>query len=477
LVVALGLAGCGSDGGSSGGSDTGGSGGEAGTGGAFEPPAFNEWIKYEPEGAVCSDGSPYKFWVKFSETSENLIIFLEGGGACWDYESCSGATGIRGAANRNGLRDDYATAHREEAGLVFDVDAVYPLLNTDPEVSPMADWNKVFVPYCTGDIYSGDRVAIYENPNEGEPDLEYRHVGHLNMLAMIDMIDGMFDRVPKMFVGGCSAGGVGALSNYYFLRTGIQGVEKGYLLDDSGPVFPSNEPTSRSGPLYDTIRDSWGLDALIDSVPQAAVLREDFGQLSAVLADEFPDDRLALTVFRMDYSFSLYSYERFYTRYIDEIVLYEGPGLGLDQYNWLDRNAVHTLFWDDIDLFTSLAETKPNFGYFIPFYRETNNSHCVTVPGLEELPLEDALTLYLTDFGSLAWLGSEIGDTNIHDFVDALLDDEVPIHSAFEGESEGHYAACAPGNGYSEAACRDAVCERLSPKRRIEQGCPETPSR
>ena len=127
--------------------------------------------------------------------------------------------------------------------------------------------------------------------------------------------------------------------------------------------------------------------SVVDSVPEAAELREDFGQLSAVLADEFPDDRLALTVFRMDYNFSLYSYERFYTRVFDEIVLYDGPGLGLDQYNWLDRNAVHTLFWDDIDLFTSLAETKPNFGYFIPFYRETNNSHCVTVPGLEELPL------------------------------------------------------------------------------------------
>ncbi len=74
-------AGCGSDSSSSG----------------FEPPEFGAWVKYEPEGATCSNGSQYAFYVDFSETSDNVIVFFMGGGGCWDYESCVGG-GARGAA-------------------------------------------------------------------------------------------------------------------------------------------------------------------------------------------------------------------------------------------------------------------------------------------------------------------------------------------------------------------------------------------
>jgi len=455
LVLGLVAAGCGSD--SSATAGSGGSGGAGGGGGAaFVPPEFGSWVKYEPEGATCSDGSPYKFWVEFSETSDNVIIFFEGGGACWDYESCSGNGGARGAANTNGLRDDYAEAHAEIAGLTINVNQIYPLLNSDSAVSPMADWNKVFVPYCTGDIYGGTRIETYANPNEGEEDLEFRHVGHLNILKMTEMLDEMFRDVPKMFIGGCSAGGIGSLVNYYFLRTGISGVQKGYLLDDSGPAFPSKELTSRSLPLYETIRPSWDVDSVIDAAPQSARLRDDFGQLAGILAEEFPDDRLATTFFRMDYNFSLYSYERFYTRDGEEIILYTGDGLGLDENISLDRAAVHSLFWDDIPLFRNLADSKNNLAYYIPFYRDTNSSHCVTIPGFEEVSLGEALDLFQNDFGTLAWAGSEIGDMNLRDYVDHLLNDDEPLESHFEEEGEGPFVPCTP-TAFDAAACEAAV--------------------
>ena len=423
---------------------------------AFVAPAFGEWVQFEPEGALCSDGSPYKFWVEFSETSDDLIIFFQGGGACWDYESCSGETGIRGAANPNGLPDTHADEHESISGQSFNANQVYPLLNSDPDVSPMADWNKVFVPYCTGDIYSGTRTATYSNPNPGEADLVFRHVGHLNILRMTEMLDEMFTTVPRLFVSGCSAGGAGAIANYYFLRTGIQGVERGYLLNDSGPVFPSTAATSRSLPLYDTIRPSWGVDTLIDSAPQSELLQDDFGQLVTALADEFPEDRLATTVFRLDYNFSLYSYERFYTREDMEIVLFDGEGLGLDEDVALDRAAVHSLFWDDLALFRDLADTKNNFGYYIPFYRTTNSSHCVTVPGFEEVTIPEALDLFRNDFGALAWLGSEIDDMDLRQYVEHLLADEEPLQSYFESEGEGPFVPCTPA-AFDANACEAAV--------------------
>ena len=55
----------------------------------FVPTTYGEWVKFEPEGAVCANGSQYKYFVNFSETSSNLVVFLEGGGACSNYDDCS----------------------------------------------------------------------------------------------------------------------------------------------------------------------------------------------------------------------------------------------------------------------------------------------------------------------------------------------------------------------------------------------------
>ncbi|MDH3202548.1 MAG: pectinacetylesterase family protein [Myxococcales bacterium] len=461
LVLGLCVAGCGTDSSADGTGGSGATGGVGGAGGSFEPPVRGEWVKYEPPGAICSDGSPYAFYVEFSETnSENVIFYFMGGGACWDFESCSPGSGIRGAANPNGLPDDYANAHMNLGGLAINVNQVYPLLNQDPAVSPMADWNKVFVPYCTGDVYMGTTTITYEDPNGVELDNEFHHVGHLNVLAMIDMLNGMFSKVSKLFVGGCSAGGVGAIGNYYFLRTGLNGVEQGYLLDDSGPVYPSgaDEPTSRSRRLYERIRLSWDVDRVIESAPSFDQLTDDFGALSRVLADEFPNDRLAATHFRLDYNIALFSYERFYT--LDAggaIVPFDFDGeVGLDENVAAARTAIHTLWWDDTALLVNQYDSRDNLGYFIPFWRQTNSSHCVTIPGLEENPLGDLLV----DFAGLAWDGTEIdtdeGEMTIHDYAIHLLSDE-PLQSHFEETGEGPFVPCTPGADFDEVACEAAV--------------------
>ncbi len=468
LLLASLIGGCGSDdagtagsGGSGGSAGMGGGGGSGGSGGSgFEPPEFGSWIKYEPEGAVCSDGSQYAFYVEFSETSDNVIVFFMGGGGCWDYDSCVSG-GARGAANPNGLPDDYANNHAQIAGLQINVNQIYPLMNDDPTVSPMADWNKVFVPYCTGDVYSGSVTNTYEDPDGVEPPKVFAHQGHTNVLKMTEMLNEMFDTVPKMFVGGCSAGGVGALVNYYYLRTGIDGVQTGYLLDDSGPIYPSIEDTSRSFFLHQEVREVWGADSLIATAPQSERISNDFGELSAVLAEEFPNDRLATTMFRLDYNFSLYSYERFWNRdnpdTVEPIIPFTlDAGLGLDEDDPLDRAAVYHLLWDDQALLRGQYDTKANLGYYLPYWRNTNSSHCVTVPGFEDVSLAEALNLFQNDFGTLAWLGSEIGDINLRDFVENLLDDEAPLESYLEEDAEGPYVACTP-NDLDEVACEAAV--------------------
>src|SRR5205085_1078522 len=41
------------------------------------------WQKVELPGTVCGNGSQYKFFVNYARASNNLIVSLEGGGACW----------------------------------------------------------------------------------------------------------------------------------------------------------------------------------------------------------------------------------------------------------------------------------------------------------------------------------------------------------------------------------------------------------
>src|SRR5690349_5330030 len=72
-----------------------------------ERDSYGTWEMIAPEGAVCGNGSPYKFFVNYAEATDDLVIVFEPGGACWDYPSCTGADGIRGAANVDGLPDDH----------------------------------------------------------------------------------------------------------------------------------------------------------------------------------------------------------------------------------------------------------------------------------------------------------------------------------------------------------------------------------
>jgi hypothetical protein len=172
-------------------------------------------------------------FANYSDTSDNLVVVMEPGGACWDYDSCTGANGIRGAANVDGIPDDHDTL----------APIISPFLNRGADDSPSRDWNMVYLPYCTGDVFTGNRVVTYHDDTGAGPDVVFHHEGHADTTAVASWLDATFTHVPKLLVTGCSAGGGGALVNYHFLRKGLHGVDKGYLLDDSG--FPAKDEIHR----------------------------------------------------------------------------------------------------------------------------------------------------------------------------------------------------------------------------------------
>lgn len=348
-----------------------------------EPPSYYQWEKVEIPGTVCGNGSQYKFFVNYSETSDDVMMIFEPGGGCWDFESCSGQTSL-GAANPDGIPDDHLNGF---------LGVHTPLLNREFPGNPVADWNYVFMPYCTGDVHTGRAVTVYEDPAGIEPDLEYHHNGHDNVVAAVGWLSVQFPQVPRMLVTGCSAGGAGATANYYFIRTGMN-IERSYLLADSGPIFPDS---TFSQPLHDKINESWRVDEVLAEVPRFSELTEDFGLMNTLLADEFPQDRLGVAFFRRDFNFSRYSYERFYE---------PTP----------DKDEILAMWWDDTQKLMAQFDTRDNLSYYIPYWRAFNDSHCTII--------------------GISYDGTEIQEAGVDlsNYIDHVLDDEQPMESWLESE-------------------------------------------
>lgn len=346
-------------------------------------PIYERWRKVELPGTVCGNGSQYKLWVNRYEGATNLMVYLEGGGACWDYHTCSGSAGLVGAANTDGIPDN----HIDLRGVMS------PLLLRLPEETPTWDWNMVFLPYCTGDVFVGDRTVTYVDPEGAGPDLEFHHAGYSNLLAITEWLSEQFPEIPNLLVTGCSAGGVGSVAAYHTLRSRLA-VGRGHVLNDSGPLFPGENHAQE---LYDTIRVAWNLDTVIDAeLGGDPALDTDLGAVNLVLADEWPDDRFGMTLFRHDGTF---------------------PRIAYSFMGELSREEMWALWEEDVARMTEQYDSRGNMAYYLPYWRSFIDAHCSTI---------------------VKWEGSEIEELGVDGevFVRELLGDE-PLVSRVETMVEG----------------------------------------
>jgi hypothetical protein len=315
------------------------------------------WVRVELPGTYCSDGSQYRFWYYDSPTSNDMVISYEGGGACWDYATCSGQAGVLGAAHPNGIPTDYITQ--------FEPQYVSPIINgADPGIpgrpkNPIITngWDMVYMPYCTGDVHVGNRVVTYTDPTGVNPPIVFRHVGYNNTIAALDFLHGRFPSINRLVVTGFSAGGVASAATYYQARRTLRPT-KGWLLDDSGPIFPAPNSTYNSYPLHTLIRTQWNLTSLYSALP-ATFDPNDFGSIDTMVAREFPSDQMAYTGYSSDYNFSRFSYERFYPGITKDQVLAKWRQ---DQTNLINRIKAYS-----------------NWSYHVPWERPINSSHCVSI--------------------------------------------------------------------------------------------------
>lgn len=232
------------------------------------------WTWVDFPDALCDDGSSTGLGVNLNPASDDLLVFMQGGGACWDYGTCLVLnTAVHGpfkAANFESAKGGFPSA--------FDRDDVS---------NPFRDWSYVFVPYCTGDLHAGNQVKVYLDLFNQPHD--YHHVGHQNVLAYLARLRATFPAIDRLMLSGASAGGYGVLFNYDAFRTQLAPAESAFI-DDSGPPLIGN------GIQY-PIRDAWwaAWDPTATFAPYCDA--DCLGDVSLVLkhlAARYPDDRMSL---------------------------------------------------------------------------------------------------------------------------------------------------------------------------------------
>lgn len=190
-----------------------------------------QWIEFAD--SKCRDGSPAGIGVNLSAGSQKLMIYLEGGGACFDAQTCSQNPAKVGSKMPGG------------AG-VFD--------RTKLE-NPVRDWNFVYVPYCSGDVHMGEAEDV-TIPGVTGPQ---QFLGRRNLQAFLNRLVPTLPKAEQVLLTGVSAGGFGAAANNEFVQWAFGSVPV-TMIDDSGPAF-SNKflPTC----LTDKYRMYWGLEKTI----------------------------------------------------------------------------------------------------------------------------------------------------------------------------------------------------------------------
>jgi hypothetical protein len=270
LGALLALGGCSSSdgGGASGGNggDTGGGGGEGGTTPSFQELYDQGLTKYvgefqpenviapkqeggitthefavpedpaaEPRGPLCLRGTKYTVDTRPGESDE-LVIFLQGGGACWP-ELC------------NAFEE---TNYLEGQGGIL-----------DPSVAgnPVADWDVVYLPYCDGALFAGDvdRVLPPSGIGGGDEESMGYQRGLQNLTAALDVAAAEFPEPSRILLTGVSGGAFGTIAALPLVRYYYPEVEVIVFNDSGVGIAKEGNPDF----VNETLLAGWNASSLV----------------------------------------------------------------------------------------------------------------------------------------------------------------------------------------------------------------------
>ncbi len=204
--------------------------------------------------ATCSaypgTNSKFSFWTK-KGSSKNLAVYFEGGGACWNNETCSFPIGNNLPAGTPQFFVPAIDPGSTPAGYSGIFDANNP-------ANPVRDWSMVYIPYCTGDLHTGSTTKSYYSANPYNPYLpplpltfNIEHRGFDNFMVVLDWMKKNVEKPKNVLVTGSSAGGYGATANFPWIERSFRKAHTYVIADASQGV---------TVPLFDSVgRTSWNI--------------------------------------------------------------------------------------------------------------------------------------------------------------------------------------------------------------------------
>lgn len=196
-----------------------------------------QWTWVDVPGSKCGNGSQTGFAINPNPGATRLYIYFQGGGACWDQLSCNSLAPT--AFNITGF--DGNTFKRD---LVTQQNIRSFFFRRDTAANVFSKDHYVFIPYCSGDVFSGDSKVTFNNGKT------MYFQGHRNVKLFLSKIIPTFPKVKHVVIAGSSAGGFGAALNWWLVQQRFGNGVRVDLIDDSGP--PIQPPESRWKPWVNT---------------------------------------------------------------------------------------------------------------------------------------------------------------------------------------------------------------------------------
>lgn len=248
-----------------------------------------QWTWVPVDGAICRDGSPTGIGVRLARGSKKVVIYLEGGGACFHDASCA-------------INDVLASFGANEFGAWVAATGSLGIFDDSRTDNPFHDWNVVYVPYCTGDVHAGWKEHV-DVPGDAAPK-DQMFVGYRNFGLDLQRLVPTFKDATDVVITGISAGGFGAAFNYDRTAQAFCNARVS-LIDDSGPPMADQY---LSPCLQQRWRDLWNLDATLPKDCTACRGADGGGIVNYLpyLAKKYPKADLGLVSSNQDSIISLF---------------------------------------------------------------------------------------------------------------------------------------------------------------------------
>ena len=176
------------------------------------------WTWLAKENMFSRNGDNTGYIANLKTNSTKLLIYLQGGGACFNSLTCTSNPSSFGENDAQDLIND-----RQDA-LLFDRSATS---------NPFGDWNYAVVPYSTGDVHSGtNNSADVANGPTGQ-----NMTGYNNFTVVIEELKNYFNAnqgITDIILAGGSAGSFGTYLNFIQTAEAFGSSINITLLADSG---------------------------------------------------------------------------------------------------------------------------------------------------------------------------------------------------------------------------------------------------